>query len=62
MCNEEKERMKEVDGGQLGSWQRVVVTSDVMVYGIRGVISVKMAHLSLRIISLGACLVMVTSA
>ena len=28
MCNAEKERMKEVDGGQLGSWKRAVVTSD----------------------------------
>lgn len=28
MCNEEKELMKEVDGGKLGSWKRVVVTSD----------------------------------
>lgn len=28
MCDEEKEGMKEVDGGQLGSWQRAVVTSD----------------------------------
>ena len=28
MCNEEKELMKGVDGGQLGSWKRAVVTSD----------------------------------
>lgn len=28
MCDEEKERMKEIDAGELGSWQRAVVTSD----------------------------------
>lgn len=52
--------MKEVDGGQLGSWQRAVVTSDGD--GICRAISVTMAHSSLRIISLGACFGMVTSA
>ena len=28
MCDEEKERMKELDSQKLGSWQRAVVTSD----------------------------------
>ena len=28
MCDEEKDKMKEVDTGELGSWQRAVVTSD----------------------------------
>ena len=27
MCEEEKERMKEIDGDELGSWQRAVLTS-----------------------------------
>ena len=28
MCDEEKERMKEMSNGELGSWKRAVVTSD----------------------------------
>lgn len=28
MYDEEKERMKDIDAGELGSWQRAVVTSD----------------------------------
>ena len=28
MCDEEKERMKQMSNGQLGSWKRAVVTSD----------------------------------
>ena len=47
MCDEEKERMKEMSHGELGSWKRAVVTSDG-VWHTRDHFS-KMAPLSLRI-------------